>query len=88
MNQEQTKLLIEKWSPLLENDALGKIQDQHRKATTAQLLENVEREVLNEDAQTTTANIAGFDPVLISMVRRSAPKMIAYDICSDFSNRN
>ena len=81
MNQEQTKLLIEKWSPLLENDALGKIQDQHRKATTAQLLENVEREVLTEDAQTTTANIAGFDPVLISMVRRSAPKMIAYDIC-------
>ena len=81
MNQENSKLLIEKWSPLLENEALGKITDQHRKATTAQLLENMEREALNEDAQTTTANIAGFDPVLISMVRRSAPKMIAYDVC-------
>ena len=81
MNQETSKLLIEKWSPLLENEALGKITDQHRKATTAQLLENMEREALNEDAQSTTANIAGFDPVLISMVRRSAPKMIAYDVC-------
>lgn len=81
MNQEQNQQLIEKWSPLLENQSLGKITDQHRLATTAQLLENVEREVLNEDAQTTTSNIAGFDPVLISMVRRSAPKMIAYDIC-------
>ena len=81
MNQETSKLLIEKWSPLLENEALGKINDQHRKATTAQLLENMEREALNEDAQSTTANIAGFDPVLISMVRRSAPKMIAYDVC-------
>lgn len=81
MNKEQTQQLIEKWSPLLENEQLGKITDQHRMTTTAQLLENVEREVLNEDAQTTTANIAGFDPVLINMVRRSAPKMIAYDIC-------
>jgi len=81
MNKEQNQQLIEKWSPLLENEQLGKITDQHRMATTAQLLENVEREVLNEDAQTTTANIAGFDPVLINMVRRSAPKMIAYDIC-------
>ena len=27
------------------------------------------------------ANMAGYDPVLISLVRRSAPQMIAYDIC-------
>lgn len=29
----------------------------------------------------TTGGVAGFDPVLISLVRRSAPQMIAYDIC-------
>ena len=29
----------------------------------------------------TNANMAGYDPVLISLVRRSAPQMIAYDIC-------
>jgi hypothetical protein len=27
------------------------------------------------------ANMAGYDPVLISLVRRAAPQMIAYDIC-------
>ena len=29
----------------------------------------------------TNANMAGYDPVLIAMVRRAAPQMIAYDIC-------
>lgn len=28
-----------------------------------------------------TNNVAGFDPVLISLVRRAMPQMIAYDIC-------
>jgi len=28
-----------------------------------------------------TNNVAGYDPVLISLVRRAAPQMIAYDIC-------
>ena len=29
----------------------------------------------------TNANMAGYDPVLISLVRRAAPQMIAYDVC-------
>ena len=29
----------------------------------------------------TNANMAGYDPVLISLVRRAAPQLIAYDIC-------
>jgi hypothetical protein len=29
----------------------------------------------------TTGGVAGFDPVLISLVRRAMPQMIAYDIC-------
>jgi hypothetical protein len=29
----------------------------------------------------TNTNMAGYDPVLISLVRRAAPQMIAYDIC-------
>ena len=28
-----------------------------------------------------TGSVAGFDPVLISLVRRAMPQMIAYDIC-------
>jgi len=30
---------------------------------------------------TSTGPVAGFDPVLISLIRRSMPKLIAYDIC-------
>jgi len=30
---------------------------------------------------TATGPVAGFDPVLISLIRRSMPKLIAYDIC-------
>ena len=32
-------------------------------------------------AGTTTAGVQGYDPVLISLVRRSAPQNIAFDIC-------
>src|SRR6056300_484255 len=31
-------------------------------------------------AATATGPVAGFDPVLISLIRRSMPKLIAYDI--------
>jgi len=32
-------------------------------------------------SSTATGPVAGFDPVLISLLRRSMPKLIAYDIC-------
>lgn len=31
--------------------------------------------------QNQAGNIAGYDPILISMLRRAAPQMIAYDVC-------
>ena len=43
--------LIEKWSPVLENESAGKIQDAHRKAVTAAILENQERAFQEEAAQ-------------------------------------
>lgn len=81
-----TNELLEKWQEVLDADGVTPIEDDHKRATTAQLLENQEtdnkRNLLNEAAATTTtANLATYDPVLISMVRRSAPKLIAYDIC-------
>ena len=81
-----TQILTEKWNDLLETDRLEKIADVSKKRLTAQLLENQER-FLTEDAAN-TASIPGggavgqnWDPILISMVRRMAPKLIAYDIC-------
>ena len=82
-----------KWSPILDHDALGTIKDAHRRSVTAIMLENTEK-ALRESAahggyQTLTetpvnatgSNIDNFDPVLISLVRRSMPNLVAYDIC-------
>ena len=90
--------LQEKWSPILESDALDSIKDPHRRAVTAVLLENQERFLREErglitETPTNAAGnggftgsganppVAGFDPVLISLIRRSMPKLMAYDIC-------
>ena len=87
------KNLMEKWSPVLEHTDVPTIQDSHKAAVTARLLENQEiaaREeqvaksntFLGEDAAAnqTGDNVAGFNPVLISLVRRAMPNLIAYDI--------
>jgi len=98
--------LQKKWAPLLEAEGLDNIKDNHRRAVTAQLLENQER-FLREDraflaeAPPTTSlgngggtasapafggdaaaagPVAGFDPVLISLIRRAMPNLVAYDL--------
>ena len=88
---DQDKNLVEKWSPVLEHSAAPAIQDQYKLAVTARLLENQEMAMKEERAQQsfninetaanqTGSNVAGFDPVLISLVRRAMPNLIAYDI--------
>ena len=98
MDGINTQMLVEKWAPVLDFNGLGEIKDSHRRAVTAQLLENQERELreaaefLGEASPTNSAGtggftgsggqtVAGFDPVLISLIRRSMPNLIAYDIC-------
>lgn len=86
--------LMEKWAPVLNHASLSPINDLQRKQDTAVLLENQEkanreeRQALYEDSPTNaagampdTGGVAKFDPVLISLVRRAAPAMIAYDVC-------
>lgn len=86
--------LVKKWNPILEHTSLPEIKDQYRREVTAVLLENQEKALREEKTalfENTPTNAAGaypdvgglskFDPVLISLVRRSAPQMIAYDIC-------
>jgi hypothetical protein len=83
----------QKWQPILEHADLPEIKDSHKRAVTAQLLENTEVSIreggtwstkgLLAEAPTnaTGADIDNYDPVLISLVRRSMPNLIAYDIC-------
>ena len=77
-----------KWQPVLEHPDLPKITDAYRRAVTSVVLENQERAskedaaFLSEAAPTnaTGAAIANWDPILISLVRRAMPNLIAYDI--------
>ena len=90
---QNTQQLMEKWAPILDYEGAGEIKDAHRRAVTAQLLENQEREAheqasfLGEAAPANSghapagSNVDGFDPVLISLIRRSMPNLIAYDVC-------
>jgi hypothetical protein len=95
-NADQLK---EKWSPVLDHEAMPDIQDSYRKNVTAILLENQEQAMreanggnqsLNEAVPVNQAgsglgysgnsNMQGFDPILISLVRRAMPNLIAYDV--------
>ena len=77
-----------KWQPVLEHPDLPEIKDSYRRAVTSVILENQERAAkedsafLNEAAPTnaTGSNISNWDPILISLVRRAMPNLIAYDI--------
>ena len=93
--------LVEKWSPILNEESAGKIDDSHRRAVTAAVLENQEHAFREEAAMNgqlieTAGNAAGngvstadggtgaasnWNPVLIALVRRAMPNLMAYDIC-------
>ena len=106
MQMQNAEYLQEKWAPILDYQGMDQIKDSHRRAVTAILLENQEREMreaaefLSEAPITNAGNAAGagggfggsaqgfnagptagFDPVLISLIRRSMPNLMAYDIC-------
>ena len=105
----QSEHLQETWAPLLDHEGSDKIQDSHRRAVTAVLLENQEKflreqsafengsSMLTEQPTNNTGSttggvaglsasseasgpMAGFDPVLISLIRRAMPNLVAYDV--------
>ena len=85
----QTQHLQEKWQPVLEHAELPKIGDAYRRAVTTLILENQEKSMKEDRAflgeaaplNATGAAVDNWDPILISLVRRSMPNLIAYDIC-------
>ena len=85
----QTEHLQEKWQPVLEHPDLNKIDDSYKRAVTTLILENQEKAMkedqnfLSEAAPTnsTGGQISNWDPILISLVRRAMPNLIAYDVC-------
>ena len=83
--------LQEKWQPVLSHPDLPEIKDNYKKAVTSIILENQEKAMkednafLSEAAPTNSgfggSNMQAYDPILISLVRRAMPNLIAYDIC-------
>ena len=77
-----------KWQPVLEHPDLPKITDAYRRAVTSVILENQERASKEDNAylaeaaptNATGSAVANWDPILISLVRRAMPNLIAYDI--------
>lgn len=88
-----TEQLQEKWQPVLEHPDLPEIKDAYKRAVTTVILENQEKSMqedksfLAEAAPTnsgyasSSGNVQGWDPILISLIRRAMPNLIAYDIC-------
>ena len=84
----QTEHLQEKWQPVLQHPDLPEIKDPYKRAVTTVILENQEKAMGEDRAFLTeagpanqTAGVANWDPILISLVRRAMPSLIAYDIC-------
>ena len=87
--------LMEKWAPVLNEESAGTIKDNHRRAVTAAILENQEQAFREEagmlaEAPTNTnfsatgaapgVTGANWNPVLIALVRRAMPNLMAYDL--------
>lgn len=89
-----SQTLMEKWNPVLEAEEAPAIGDKYKKAVVAAVLENTERSLAEERGQAQymteaaptnatsggTGAINNWDPILISLVRRAMPNLIAYDI--------
>ena len=96
VKDNENKNIVHKWKALLEGkDAQGEdlgfapVKDEHKKFVTARLLENTKQELskaragqLNEDndINNVVSGVDNFDPILINMVRRLAPNLMAYDM--------
>jgi len=90
--QYQYEELQSKWQPIIEHADLPDIADSHKKSVTAVCLENTERALKEEQGfgpasllevaptNATGGGIDNYDPVLISLVRRAMPNLVAYDL--------
>lgn len=86
----ETSELLKEWNDVLDHKDCAPITSPYRKAVTARLLENTAKEMekkgridnfITENNQTTSA-VQNYDPVLISLVRRNTPNLIAFDLAS------
>ena len=88
--------VVNKWEKVLDFPGLAPISDPRKRQATAVMLENQVKDSqdsrsmifetasipnVSNDLQGSNSNLSRFDPILISLVRRAAPMMIAFDVC-------
>jgi len=85
LGDNQVKTLTDKWAPIL--DSGDGIKDQYCRETTAVLLENQARSILNEQAKsgmltedTTVGQLGTFQKFAFPIVRRVFPELLANNI--------
>jgi len=81
-----SETIKDKWQPVMEHADLPEIKDTYRRDVTLRLLENQEKFLSEQPANDAgvmpdTGGVAKWDPILVSLVRRAMPQMIAYDVC-------
>ena len=81
-----SETIKEKWAPVMEHSDLPEIKDTYKRDVTLRLLENQEKFLSEQPANDSgtmpdSGGVAKWDPILISLVRRAMPQMIAYDVC-------
>ena len=76
----------DKWAPVMDHPDLTEIKDPYKRDVTRRLLENQETFNSEQSLQeavpsNSTADVTNWHPILIALVRRAMPQMIAYDVC-------
>lgn len=72
-----TEAMIQKWDKVLNTENAPKIKNRTSRNNLVQVLENT-RQVLSEG--TVTADVAKYDPVLIALLRRTMPNLVANNL--------
>lgn len=79
---------LKKWEPVLDDETTGKITSQHRRNVTAIVMENTIREqakgneaLMEAVPSSNTSNVSNYDPVIVGLLRRAMPQLIAFDFC-------
>lgn len=95
-NKFLTEQALRKWKPVIDHADLAPVTDAHKRATLATLLENQEKAIRDQMLVEAPINVAGggmspvvggegsikgYDPILIQLVRRAMPNLMAYDVC-------
>jgi len=84
LNKDTSRTLTEKWNPILEG-----IEDSSTRESTAVLLENQARSIMNEmtkdgqrlDETTTVGQLGTFQKFAFPLIRRVFPELIANKVC-------